>query len=175
MTNVIHCILLGFSILFAFYICEGNADISEDIISNIHTFRDDENNQFDFAAWKRGPGGFECARHPMREYSLLCRSDMNFIVEQWNLSKQEAAQCANGSFAIAVTIMGMKIMVIGGLLVYICRMRKKLKLYQNYTVKHPNYAKLYDDACAKKMAKALLQLGVNNNMDNDEHIKLQLE
>ena len=102
------------TILFTlYYVAHGSA--------RDHTFH---GNAFDFNVWQRGTDGFQCPHD--QQYVILCKLRWDIIIGELELCMDGGVQCANGTVVTSTVIIAIEAIAIGALLIYACRMRKKI-------------------------------------------------
>ena len=84
-----------------------------------HTFH---GNDFDFDIWSRSEEGFRCPHD--QQYVIICKLRWDTLIQEQD--RAPGMQCAIELIAISTCIMAIEAMVIGALLFYNCRMRKKV-------------------------------------------------
>ena len=96
-----------------------------------HTF---EATSFNFNVWRESIHGFECPG--TQKYKLLCEKRWGTIIagleECIDLGLQSAGSSADST--VFVCLLAIEAAIIGGLVVYSCRMRKKVKYYQELNI-----------------------------------------
>merc|ERR1719414_1697643 len=98
-----------------------------------HTFH---GNTFDFNVWKQGRDGFQCPND--QQYVILCKLRWDIIIGELELCMDDAVQCANGTVVTSMVIIAIEAIAIGALLIYACRMRKKIvRNAQSWMVRLP--------------------------------------
>jgi len=86
-----------------------------------HTFH---GNTFDFNVWKQGRDGFQCPHD--QQYMILCKLRWDIIIGELELCMGDGVQCANGAVVTLTVIIAIEAIAIGALMIYACRMRKKI-------------------------------------------------
>ena len=84
-----------------------------------HTFH---GNDFDFDIWSRSEEGFRCPHD--QQYVIICKLRWDTLIQEQD--RAPGMQCDIELIAISACIMAIEAMVIGALLFYNCRMRKKV-------------------------------------------------
>ena len=115
MKNFIRTKFFGIAtLLFTFYyVANGSA--------RDHTFH---GNTFDFNVWQQGTDGFRCPHD--QQYVILCKLRWDIIIGELELCMDGGVQCANGTVVTSTVIIAIEAIAIGALLIYACRMRKKI-------------------------------------------------
>ena len=115
MKNFIRTKFFGIAtLLFTFYyVANGSA--------RDHTFH---GNAFDFNVWQQGTDGFRCPHD--QQYVILCKLRWDIIIGELELCMDGGVQCANGTVVTSTVIIAIEAIAIGALLIYACRMRKKI-------------------------------------------------
>ena len=113
-------------LLFTFYsVVHGSA--------RDHTFH---GSAFDFNVWRRGSDGFQCPHD--QQYVILCKLRWDIIIGELELCMDGGVQCANGTVVTSTVIIAIEAIAIGALLIYACRMRKKvIRNAQSWMVRLP--------------------------------------
>ena len=98
-----------------------------------HTFH---GNTFDFNVWKQGRDGFQCPHD--QQYVILCKLRWDIIIGELELCMDGGVQCANGTVVTSTVIIAIEAIAIGALMIYACRMRKKvIRNTQSWMVRIP--------------------------------------
>ena len=98
-----------------------------------HTFH---GNTFDFNVWKQGRDGFQCPHD--QQYVILCKLRWDILIGELELCMDGGVQCANGTVVILTVIIAIEAIAIGALMIYACRMRKKvIRNTQSWMVRIP--------------------------------------
>ena len=98
-----------------------------------HTFH---GNTFDFNVWKQGRDGFQCPHD--QQYVILCKLRWDIITGELELCMDGGVQCANGTVVTLMVIIAIEAIAIGALMIYACRMRKKvIRNTQSWMVRIP--------------------------------------
>ena len=84
-----------------------------------HTFH---GNDFDFDIWRQSEEGFRCPHD--QQYVIICKLRWDTLIQEQD--RAPGMQCAIELIAISTCIMAIEAMVIGALLFYASRMRKKV-------------------------------------------------
>ena len=118
-------------LLFTFYsVVHGSA--------RDHTFH---GSAFDFNVWRRGSDGFQCPHD--QQYVILCKLRWDIIIGELELCMDGGVQCANGTVVTSTVIIAIEAIAIGALLIYACRMRKKvIRNAQNWMVRLPRHGSI---------------------------------
>ena len=129
-----------------------------------HTFH---GNTFDFNVWKQGRDGFQCPHDQQyvilcklrwdiiigelelcmddgfqcphdQQYVILCKLRWDIIIGELELCMDGGVQCANGTVVTSTVIIAIEAIAIGALMIYACRMRKKvIRNTQSWMVRIP--------------------------------------
>ena len=98
-----------------------------------HTFH---GNTFDFNVWKQGRDGFQCPHD--QQYVILCKLRWDIIIGELELCMDDGVKCANGTAVTLTVIIAIQAIAIGALMIYACRLRKKvIRNTQRWMVRIP--------------------------------------
>ena len=94
-----------------------------------HTF--EATSSFNFNVWRESVHGFGCPGE-QQHYKLMCKFRWDTIIGELKDCLNPGLQTGGPTTIVFVCLMTMEAVIIGGLLAYSCRMRRKIKYYQEY-------------------------------------------
>ena len=79
---------------------------------------------FDFDTWSRSKEELLCPHD--QQYVIVCKLRWDNLIQELHACRAPGIQCANGTVVTSTCINAIGALVIGALLFYACRMRKKV-------------------------------------------------